>query len=196
MHATAVIVFGAFICAASLQAAQRTTREQTARMILKDYAVRDSAGYLRSHSDLYPRTFARALAGDTRALRRVFRDPLFHSGDNEAWCSIPGAILYVVGDARFFSFAVRLSPKDRWWALTYIPVGEAFQYPDERRGLEFFAREFPKTYRLYIESDAQPRPNQAMQRTAGRSAFPLSMTSTINPQPRAPSPAVADLGSR
>jgi membrane protease YdiL (CAAX protease family) len=40
------------------------------------------------------------------------------------------------------------------------------------------------------------RPNQAMQRTAGRSAFPLSMTSTFNPQPRALSPAVADLGSR
>jgi len=37
---------------------------------------------------------------------------------------------------------------------------------------------------------------QAMQRTAGRSAFPLSMTSTFNPQPRSPSPAVADLVSR
>jgi hypothetical protein len=40
------------------------------------------------------------------------------------------------------------------------------------------------------------RPNQAMQRTVGRSAFPLSMTSTFNPQPHAPSPAVADLVSR
>ena len=40
------------------------------------------------------------------------------------------------------------------------------------------------------------QPNQAMQRTAGRSAFPLSMTSTFNQQPHAPSPAVADLGSR
>ncbi len=38
--------------------------------------------------------------------------------------------------------------------------------------------------------------NHAMQRTAGRSAFPLSMTSTFNLQPRAPSPAVADLVSR
>jgi len=40
------------------------------------------------------------------------------------------------------------------------------------------------------------RPNQAMQRTAGRFAFPLSMTSTLNQQPRALSPAVADLVSR
>jgi len=40
------------------------------------------------------------------------------------------------------------------------------------------------------------RPNQAMQRTAGRSAFQLSMTSTFNPQPRSLSPAVADLVSR
>jgi hypothetical protein len=35
--------------------------------------------------------------------------------------------------------------------------------------------------------------NHAMQRTAGRSAFPLSMTSTFNQQRRALSPAVADL---
>jgi hypothetical protein len=40
------------------------------------------------------------------------------------------------------------------------------------------------------------RPNQAMQRTAGRSAFQLPMTSTLPEQPRSPSPAVADLGSR
>jgi hypothetical protein len=40
------------------------------------------------------------------------------------------------------------------------------------------------------------RPNRAMQRTAGRSAFKLSTTSTFNQQPYAPSPAVADLGSR
>ncbi len=39
-------------------------------------------------------------------------------------------------------------------------------------------------------------PNQAMQRTAGRSPFPLSMTFTFNLEPRAPSPAVADLVSR
>jgi hypothetical protein len=38
--------------------------------------------------------------------------------------------------------------------------------------------------------------NRAMQRTAGRSPFSLSMTSTLNVQRRAPSPAVADLVSR
>jgi hypothetical protein len=38
--------------------------------------------------------------------------------------------------------------------------------------------------------------NHAIQRTAGRSAFQLSMTSTFNPQPRTLSPAVADLRSR
>ena len=32
--------------------------------------------------------------------------------------------------------------------------------------------------------------NHAMERTAGRSALPLSMTSTFNPQPCAPSPAI------
>ena len=39
-------------------------------------------------------------------------------------------------------------------------------------------------------------PNATMQRTAGRSAFPLLMTSTSHPQRRALSPAVADLRSR
>ncbi len=39
-------------------------------------------------------------------------------------------------------------------------------------------------------------PNQAIQRTAGRAAFPLSMTSTFNLQRRALSPAVAGLMSR
>ena len=37
------------------------------------------------------------------------------------------------------------------------------------------------------------RPNPAMQRSAGRSAFPLSMASTFNLQRTAPSPVVADL---
>ena len=45
-------------------------------------------------------------------------------------------------------------------------------------------------------SSLSERPNQAMQRTAGRSAFSSSMTSSFNPQPHAPSPAVADLVSR
>ena len=46
--------------------------------------------------------------------------------------------------------------------------------------------------RRHYSNSPQP-PNQAMQRTAGRAAFPLSVTSTFNPQPRSPSPAVADL---
>ncbi|MGI9087113.1 MAG: hypothetical protein ACR2HH_05130 [Chthoniobacterales bacterium] len=47
-----------------------------------------------------------------------------------------------------------------------------------------------------VRPAATPASNHAMQRTAGRSAFPLSMISTFNLQPRALSPAVADLVSR
>lgn len=119
---------------------------QAARAILDEYAVLDCAGYLRSHSGLYRRTFSAALTGDARALRRVFRDPLFHSGDNEAWCSIPGAILYVVGDVQFSRFVTSLSFADRFWALTYIPAAEPFHYPDQRRGLRFFERQFPRRF--------------------------------------------------
>jgi hypothetical protein len=45
-------------------------------------------------------------------------------------------------------------------------------------------------FRMYRTS------NEAMQRTASRAAFELTMTSTFNPQPSPPSPALADLGSR
>ena len=48
----------------------------------------------------------------------------------------------------------------------------------------------------HVDAVATNASNQAMQRTAGRSAFPLSMPSTFNLQPHAPSPAVADLVSR
>jgi hypothetical protein len=47
-------------------------------------------------------------------------------------------------------------------------------------------------------SDAIPpnASNQAVQRTAGRSAFQLFVASNLSEQPRTLSPAVADLGSR
>ena len=38
--------------------------------------------------------------------------------------------------------------------------------------------------------------NHAIQRTAGRSALQLGITGNLSQQPRALSPAVADLGSR
>ena len=47
-----------------------------------------------------------------------------------------------------------------------------------------------------VESMDQERPDHAMQLTPGRSAFPLSITSTFNLQRQAPSPAVADLTPR
>ena len=59
---------------------------------------------------------------------------------------------------------------------------------------------YVKAMRKLLGRDSFPeeavRSNQSMQRTAGRSACPLSMTSTFSLQRRVPSPAVADLGSR
>jgi hypothetical protein len=129
---TAMIISSVLLGAVAPHAEPRITREQTIRMILDDYVVHDCAGHLDTHSPLYRRTFERSLAGDTRALHRVFGDPKFHSGDNEAWCSIPGAILYVVGDARFAQFVTSLRPEQRHWALTFIPAAEPFSYPDVR----------------------------------------------------------------
>ncbi len=47
-----------------------------------------------------------------------------------------------------------------------------------------------------VERDPPEASNQAMQRTAGRSAFSLPMTRTFYSQPHTLSPAVADLVSR
>ena len=52
------------------------------------------------------------------------------------------------------------------------------------------------TFRNLSFSPERIRPNHAMQRTAGRSAFQLSMSSTFNLQRCAPLPALADLVSR
>lgn len=157
MHAIAVVAFITLMSVAPVQAEQRITRERAVRFILDDYVVQDCLGYSRSRSGVYRRMFKRALAGDRRSLLRVFRDPLFHSGDNEAWGSIPGCILYVVGDARFADFVTGLASEDRHWALTYIPVSAPFFYPDPRGGMEFFRREFPRTYRLYADDDARKK---------------------------------------
>jgi hypothetical protein len=63
---------------------------------------------------------------------------------------------------------------------------------------EFQVHESSPDISLYRRVDVKPpqASNQAMQRTAGRSAFTLSLTSTFNRKRRAPSPAVADLVSR
>ena len=57
----------------------------------------------------------------------------------------------------------------------------------------FTVRHGSMTYTLLRTRTAS---NQAMQLTAGRSEFALNVTSTFNPQPCSPSPAVADLVSR
>ena len=149
MRATSIVLITLLLLPEFTAVADRVSREQAIHLILDDYCVLDCSGYLRSHSKYYRRTFRRALTGDMNALHRVFRDPRFHSGDNEAWCGVPGNILYVLGDTRFADFVLSLRPEERHWALTYIPVSAAFFYPDPSRGLAFFRRQFPRTYELY-----------------------------------------------
>jgi hypothetical protein len=102
----------------------------------------------------------------------------------------------VVGDQRFAGFLMRLSPVQRHWAVTCIPAAELFDPEDARHALQLLRRDFPRTYRLYIQHEARTRPNRAVQRTAGRSAFHFRVASNLSQQPRALSPAVADLVSR
>jgi hypothetical protein len=72
-------------------------------------------------------------------------------------------------------FIVDISPEDI--AVQFDRGGRVFHYR-----------------RAYL--DAPNASNQAMQRTAGRSASPLCVASNVSSQPRTLSPAVADLVSR
>ena len=93
------------------------------------------------------------------------------------------------------------------WGLVVAPLFllSGYGYLRWRRESWFVAFTFTVLIHVFTQlppsiyslaSSARKTPNQAMQRTAGRSAFPLSVTSTFSLQPPAPSPAVADLGSR
>lgn len=55
--------------------------------------------------------------------------------------------------------------------------------------------EFPLRNRA-TDVQSTNRPNQAVQRTAGRYAFQFGVATNLREQPRALSPAVADLVSR
>ena len=119
------------------------------RYILNDYCKNDCTGYLHSHSSQYRQVFIQALNGDTIALRRVFLDPHFHSGDNEAWEPIPGNILFVVGDRCFADFVSDLGQEDQRWALMKIPIAAPFHDADTNGKAHYFKVHFPRTHRLY-----------------------------------------------
>jgi hypothetical protein len=74
-------------------------------------------------------------------------------------------------------------------------VNQEEDFDQIRRPLVAFAQSiFPNDTAL--QQLTQMRPNQAVQRTAGRSAFQLRVATNFSQQPRALSPAVADFVSR
>jgi hypothetical protein len=85
--------------------------------------------------------------------------------------------LYTDTDARVTYYASRFA---------FCTADSKWKHPIDARFRRYFAQLMK----------SRQRPNHAMQRTAGRSAFPLQMTSAFNLQPHALSPAVADLVSR
>ena len=117
----------------------------------------------------YRRTFEKAMSGNSAALRTVSTRPEYHSGDNEAWLSIPWEVLTVIGDQRFAEF-IRSEPRsERGGLLQYIVPG--LSYPDsmnpqmERQLMMYFAKTYPQTFALYSRYWPEPS-NPAMQRTA------------------------------
>ena len=121
----------------------RDTQRHAAEFILDKYCPNFCEGYLRTHSSFYRQTFERAMAGDHAALRRVFFDSDFHSGDNEAWHSAPGHILSALGDARFADFVSSLPARRQREAVVRVPTGLS---GDDA----LFQRRFPLTHELYL----------------------------------------------
>jgi hypothetical protein len=100
----------------------------------------------------YRATFRRALASDFAALRTIFTDSNYHSGDNEDWIDTHWAILHAVGDERFAAFLLELSPKERDGVLMYLRYSIMVPEPEFWR---YFDRHFPHVapiYRRYVAS--------------------------------------------
>lgn len=90
------------------------------------------------------------------------------------------------------------------WQLRGRYLISEFSNPGKRRKVGYPYRDriikLTPQELVYVQGEDAPgrksSSNQAIQRTAGRSAFELTMTSTFNIQRCAASPAVADLESR
>ena len=142
------------LCGAVLPAATPSfpyySRADARRYVLDDFCKRDCAGYLETHSRFYRRIYARALAGNSRALRKVLLDRRFHSGDNESWEPVPGNLLYVVGDVRFDRALSTMSASDQKNAMTYLQIAGFFHEAYLQGDKNFFARNFQNTNRRYV----------------------------------------------
>lgn len=102
------------------------------------------------------------MAGDFAALHTVFSEPEYHSGDNEAWLSMPWRLLQVVGDDRFAAFVLSRPLMQRREIMFYVP----YIAPDDVRGSQifetYFSRRYPQTYALWQRYQA-PMPKIACQ---------------------------------
>jgi hypothetical protein len=85
----------------------------------------------------YRAAFRSALAGDFVALRIIFTDRNYHSGDNEDWIDTHWAILHAVGDERFAAFLFQLTPKERDGVLMYLRY--SIMVPDRNSGATLIA---------------------------------------------------------
>ena len=130
------------------------------------------------------RHFYYAASGDRAALHDFMHSPLRDQDGSggEGWVGDMVVLALAYGDDRL---APALSAEDAKTKAEVCTVVRVMLFPGDRAA-------FQKTLSLCGTN----RPNQAMQRTADRSAFPVSKTSTFNLQRRSPSPAVADLVSR
>lgn len=100
------------------------------------------------------------MSGDFSALHTIFTRSEYHSGDNEAWSSIPWELLAVIGDRRFAEFIRSEPPARRRGLLEYIVPG--LSYPNSMNPLVsqqlmvYFAQTYPETCALYKQYWSQP----------------------------------------
>jgi hypothetical protein len=98
----------------------------------------------------YRATFQRAMAGDTKALATIFRNPDYRSGESEGWGAVPGNLCIATGDRRFAAFLRSLPVAERREILDLVlffmdypnPVGRADA--EHTRFTRWFATQFPR----------------------------------------------------
>ncbi len=96
----------------------------------------------------YRETFEKAMRGDVKALKTVFTDENYHSGDNEAWICTAWPLVHVVGDKRFATF---LQTLDEQTQRDIFPTILDCYSSALKNG--YFERKFPRVAAIYKRLD-------------------------------------------
>jgi hypothetical protein len=99
----------------------------------------------------YKATFESAISGDFDALKTVFENKNYHTGDCEAWIDMQWPMLHAVGDKNFAAFLARLSQNDLNNVLQYLCSSVCCAPSSEIDA--YLSRHFPRVFSIWNPYD-------------------------------------------